>query len=393
MAETETARAHRWQRRTRAAATECVAALLLFAVAMTETATGSHWVGPRWLTGITLAAVTLPLAVLADWPEAVVGWVFGVMVVWSAIAGTSASIAVFFALLVASFGAGYHVERRRVLFLAAAAVTCGVFALRARGDQNPGDYAFTFGLMTAAYVFGALLRSRAKLAVAEADRADRAEEQQQLVTQVALADERARIAREMHDVVAHAVSVIVVQSVAGRTVVATDTAEASRAFDTIEHTGQQALAELRRLLGVLRTADESALLAPQPTLARVDELVSRAEAAGLRASLAVTGTPRALPPAVDVSAYRIIQEALTNALKHAGPTNVTIDVAYTGDAVRLRVADDGGAGSPVTRRQGEGGHGIVGMRERAALCGGTLSAAPRPGGGFVVSAELPSECA
>jgi signal transduction histidine kinase len=201
----------------------------------------------------------------------------------------------------------------------------------------------------------------------------------------AVLEERTRIARELHDVVAHAISVIVLQARGARHALESDRDDARNAVDAIEHTASQALREMRRLLGLLRADDAEVALAPQPSLANLDALVTHVRDAGLPVEVRFEGTARELAPAVDLSAYRIVQEALTNALKHAGPAQARVVVRYGDDAVELEVADTG-AGSV----NGEGGgHGLAGMRERVALFGGQLESGPRDDGGFAVRARLP----
>jgi signal transduction histidine kinase len=199
-----------------------------------------------------------------------------------------------------------------------------------------------------------------------------------------VAEEQARIARELHDVIAHNVSVIVVQAAAADDVFDVDPARAREALRSIEATGREAMGELRRLLGGVRAADES--YRPQPGLGRLDELVEQVRAGGLTVTVRVDGTPRPLAPGVDLSAFRIVQEALTNTLRHAAASRADVTVRYGPEAIDLEVRDDGiGGGAPA--RDGSG-HGLLGMRERAALTGGTLAAGPAPGGGFVVRARL-----
>lgn len=203
----------------------------------------------------------------------------------------------------------------------------------------------------------------------------------------AIAEERTRIARELHDVVAHRVSIMTVQAGAARTVAASDPHQAAQAMHAVEQAGRQALDELRHLLGVLRPAADGPALAPQPGLDDVRGLVERFRAAGLQVSLSIEGTPVDLPARVEVSSYRIVQESLTNALRHAGPgTRARVSIACREDGVDVTVSDDGhaGGGAPGS------GHGIIGMRERAQLLGGDLEAAARPGGGFRVRAHLPN---
>ncbi len=363
----------------------------LFAVSVGEIVSTHHWRGWPPLAVAAAGLITLPLVVARRWPVPVVATVLASTAVFSSLTRTPQSIGVFFALLGASFTAGLRIDQRRVILLGAAAVTSVVAALRTQPDSSPGDYSFTFGLMVGAYLLGALARSRTQLAGAESARADRAEERHVLMTQVALQDERARIARELHDVIAHAVSVIVVQSVGGRAMLARDPDQAAGAFAVIESTGQDALREMRRLLGVLRTADESALLEPQPTLSQLGELIDRAASAGLNAKVTIVGDPVPLPAAVELSTYRIVQEALTNALKHSGPCEVSVELRYEADCVRTRIANSGGSsGRQRAGVVGGSGHGLTGMRERAALCGGVVTAEPHQDGSFVVTAALPT---
>jgi signal transduction histidine kinase len=201
----------------------------------------------------------------------------------------------------------------------------------------------------------------------------------------ALADERLRIAQELHDVVAHSMGVIAVQAGVGAHVIDTDPPEAKKSLDAISTTSRATLTEIRRLLGVLR-ADGDAGYEPAPGLADLDRLVTDLDGAGLAVDVQFEGDRHDLPPGVDLTAYRIVQEALTNVLKHAGPAAATVTVGYEPDAVRIEVVDDGRG---VNGRASGGGHGLVGMRERVAVYGGTLETGPRVGGGFRVAARLP----
>jgi signal transduction histidine kinase len=199
----------------------------------------------------------------------------------------------------------------------------------------------------------------------------------------ALVAERARIARELHDIVAHHLSVVVLQAAGAQA----SAKPAPQALAKIERSGREALTEMRRLLGVLREPAEGAALAPQPGMAELAALAEGVRAAGLPVRLAIDGGTAALPAAVDVSAYRIVQEALTNVLKHAGPASADVTVGCVDGAVVIEVTDDGVGGAAAD--PSAGGHGLVGMRERAAMFGGELLAGPQPGGGFAVRARLP----
>jgi signal transduction histidine kinase len=205
-----------------------------------------------------------------------------------------------------------------------------------------------------------------------------------------VAEERARIAGELHDVVAHAVSVMIVQAGAARRIVRTDRDRAREALGSIEATGREALDEMRRVLGVLRRGDEDIALVPQPGLERVGELVARARERGLTVTLEVTGEPAHLAAGPDLAAYRVLEEGLANAGRHAGPAQVRVEVRYAEGDVELVVRDDGQG--PRRPRAGAGaGLGLVSLRERLSLYGGTLDAGRRRGGGFVLRARLPHE--
>ncbi|MFN3865456.1 MAG: sensor histidine kinase [Demequina sp.] len=204
---------------------------------------------------------------------------------------------------------------------------------------------------------------------------------------LAAADERARIAREMHDVVAHTLSVVVAQADGGRFAGAQDPAVAHRALETIAEVGRSALAEMRAMLGLLRDTDSTVALGPQPSLADIPTLVASTREGGLDVSYVTTGTPRPLPIGAGLAMYRIVQEALTNVRKHAGPNpSVYVQLTWEADAAVVAVGDDGRGAA--ARRDGNG-LGIAGMRERVGVFGGALTAGPRAGGGFLVRARLP----
>jgi signal transduction histidine kinase len=201
----------------------------------------------------------------------------------------------------------------------------------------------------------------------------------------AVAEERSRISRELHDVVAHSVSVMVVQSQAAQRLLEGEQRNARQALESIETTGRQALTEMRRLLGILRRTDAELALAPQPGLEHLDALIEQTREAGLPVELSVEGDVGSLPPGVDLTAYRIVQEALTNTLKHAGPAHARVTIRRRDDGMELEVADDGAASG-----KGDGsGQGLIGMRERVALYGGALESGRRDGGGYIVRARLP----
>jgi signal transduction histidine kinase len=317
------------------------------------------------------------------------------------------------AMVVGLYTVAAHRPRRQSVATAVAflvgLVVYGVIAERmyptGAAELSAQDWVFSLLQFATAWFLGDLQRRRlAYTAKLEALNAQLAGEQK-LRARWAVAEERGRIARELHDVVAHSVSVMVVQAGAARRSVTANPDQATAALTQIESTGRQALAEMRRLLGLLRDGqDGTAALTPQPSLAHLDSLLAAAREAGLPVELTVEGEPRQLPAGIDLSAYRIVQEALTNSLKHAGPARATVRVRYGAKALDVQVWDDGrgaaddgdnGLESASGRRQTDSdrrsraGHGLIGMRERVALFGGALEVGSRPGGGFLVAARLP----
>jgi signal transduction histidine kinase len=220
------------------------------------------------------------------------------------------------------------------------------------------------------------------------ERSIRLERERELSMRVARADERQRIARELHDVVAHSVSVMVVQAGAARMMLTRQPSEAAESLQAVESSGREALTELRNMLGLLTEVEAQPELAPQPGLEQLDALVARVNQAGLPVDVRVEGCrPRDLSPGLDLTAYRIVQEALTNTLKHASGSKAEVHIEYGEHDLRVEVVDSGG-GTRLTERGGSG-RGLLGMRERVALYGGQLDAGQRPGGGFAVRASLP----
>jgi signal transduction histidine kinase len=242
------------------------------------------------------------------------------------------------------------------------------------------------------WVVGDSMRYRRAYYASLEDRAARLEAERDAQAQIAAAAERARIARELHDVIAHNVSVMVVQADGASYALDADPARAREALAAISATGRQALAEMRRLLGVLRREADSAssVRAPQPGIGELGELLDQARGAGLPVSFTVEGDPQPLPGGVALAAYRIVQESLTNTRKHAGPvTSAAVLLRYSPDTVVLTISDDGWGDLGGTVLPGAPGHGMTGMRERVAIYGGSVTAGPRPGGGFEVVATLP----
>ncbi|GAA3186103.1 MULTISPECIES: sensor histidine kinase [Streptomyces] len=246
-----------------------------------------------------------------------------------------------------------------------------------------------------AWVLGDSIRTRRAYFAQLEERAARLEKEREAQAKVAVAAERARIARELHDVVAHNVSVMVVQADGAAYVLDAAPDQAKKALETISSTGRQALAEMRRLLGVLRTGEhqEAGEYVPQPDVQQIEDLVEQCRGSGLPVDFRIEGTPRPLPSGVELTAYRIVQEALTNTRKHGGPNaGASVRLVYFDDGLGLLVEDDG-KGAPHELYEEGGfdgqGHGLIGMRERVGMVGGTLDAGPRPGGGFRISVLLP----
>ena len=242
------------------------------------------------------------------------------------------------------------------------------------------------GISFACWILGDSMRYRRGYYAALEDRAARLEAERHAEAKVAAAAERARIARELHDVVAHHVSVMVVQADGAGYVLQSDPDRAATALAAVSATGRQALTELRRLLGVLRSTDQQAELAPLPGLGELRELLDQARTAGLEVSYILTGEPRELPEGAELAAYRVVQESLTNTRKHAGlAASAAVTLQYEHDGLIVQVTDDGIAAPS----SGPAGHGLTGMRERIEMYGGTVWAGPLPDGGFLVRAWLP----
>ena len=290
--------------------------------------------------------------------------------------GGRSTEAITFFLLLAVYSAAAHTTGRGALL--AGAMTLGIYVSNLlSGSISPELVVFLALLLGLPWVAGRAMRGWRL--------SEHSLEQERTRMAAAIAEERARIARELHDVVAHSISVMVLQARGGRRVFQSDPADARQAFAIIERTGHQALEEMRRLLGMLRQSDEGLPLAPQPSLGDLASLVEQVRAAGLPVQVAIEGEARELPAGVDLSAYRIVQEALTNALLHAGPASARILVRYRPDDLELEITDDG-----VGTGDGSGpGYGLIGMRERVSVYGGELEAGPRPEGGFALHARLP----
>ena len=280
---------------------------------------------------------------------------------------------------------GMYSERSKAV--AGLVVVEGIALVVGHNDptQQPGDYVWLAILFAVAWTVGFGLGGKFREVDEAKEQAARAEREREERARLAVADERARIARELHDVVGHSVSVMTVQASAVRRLLEPDQEKEREALLVVERTGREALAEMRRMVGVLRRPEEAPALAPQPSLEQLDRLVEQAREAGLPVELRVEGAPLQLAAGVDLTAYRLDQEGLTNALKHARAGHAEVLVRYSDGHVELTVSDDGtgdGGGD-------KGGHGLVGMRERVSVYGGELEAGPRREGGYRLRAKLP----
>jgi signal transduction histidine kinase len=298
------------------------------------------------------------------------------------------SFAGFLAAIASAFLLGSLADRRQAFIGLAITFAALVVIVGNDPQRSAGDFIFIPLVFGIAWLTGYGLTRRLEQAHAAEERAQRLELRREAEAREAVADERARIARELHDVVGHAVSVMTVQASGVRRLLNPEQDREREALMIVEQTGREALAEMRRLVGVLRRPEEAPALAPQPSLQFLDRLVEQAREAGLPVDVRIEGEAKELPAGVDLTAYRLVQEALTNAIKHAQATSAEVFVRYEDGAVELQVVDDGRGASDGTSESG--GHGLVGMRERVTVYGGELEAGPRPEGGFALKARLPT---
>jgi signal transduction histidine kinase len=349
--------------------------------------------GPPVVQTLGALLMIVPLGWRRRYPvEVAMCAVAGAAVEWPWLRSTGQlSFEAFIVVLLVFYSVGAHAELRRglrALALVVVVIMAADIADSVAGNHEPFENAGLYPLLAVAWAAGNALRRHGARERALEARAAELEHEREEKVRVAAAEERARIARELHDVVAHSVSVMVVQVGGARGILDSEPETARETLRSAEQTGRQALAEMRRMLGILRAPDDGRELTPQPSLGHVDVLIDNARAAGLSVELHTEGRPHALAPGLELAAYRIVQEALTNAVKHAGPAHAEVMLRYAGDQLEIEVCDDGRGPTP----EGEDpGHGLVGMRERVALYGGALSAGRRNGGGFAVRARLPLE--
>jgi signal transduction histidine kinase len=382
---------------------DIVLALVLAAVTLADIATTSrscHCLSEwdiRW-SALFMLTETLPLALRRRYP-------FGVMTVVgiSAIAydllpiPPQPSTAIFGILLAVYTVSAY--ARRPLAYAAAVVVGVALVVLNLPGvgdEENFASLVNQFVLLGGAWIVGENTRYRHRQADLLRERAVSTEREQLERERIAALEERARLAREIHDVIAHSVSVIAVQAGAARAVAEQRPDRAREALGAIEEVSRQTMTELRRTLGALRGPGDDTAMQPAPGLDELDDLVAQVRQAGVDVEVSTVGEPCDLPSGVDLSAYRIVQEALTNAVKHAGPTTARVRISYEPGWLELVVSDDGPSETGTPRPalsgdgSGDGGHGLLGIRERVAILGGTFEAGPS-GSGFEVRARLPLE--
>ncbi|MBV9337659.1 MAG: hypothetical protein JO243_17375 [Solirubrobacterales bacterium] len=340
-------------------------------------------------TAIEVVLVAAAIAVRRPAPVAAAGLVLATVVFDRATGGGLGRTGVGWAAVVlVGYSAGAHAGRREgpvALGLLLASMTIVYVDLLGEKGTAPSEWLWELAFATAPYAVGRLLRARRRLHAELEDRALALAHERAQREHLAVGIERARIARELHDVAAHSLSVMVVQAGAARSVLDAAPDAAAEALEAIAMTGRHTMADLGRLLGFLTTEDTSSL----GGISRIGDLVAQARQAGLPTEVRITGTARQLPSDVDLAAYRIVQEGLTNALKHAGGASTQVLVAYDDAAVRIEVADDGHSRIRHPLASSGAGQGLQGMRERVAMAGGELSAGRRPDGGWAVVARLP----
>lgn len=351
-----------------------------------------HGSGALAVLMVLAVLIGMPLTWRRRAPVTALGVVLAATAVSGAVAGqlgnAQGPVTPFLAVLLAVFSFGAYASGRRVLAGGVILAAClGALVIDGRVSGRGTDYGFwvAAGIF---WVMGLLFRQRL-LRVAELqEHAGRLQQEQAEKARWAVIEERSRIARELHDVISHSVSVMVIQAGAARHTLDPADAEMRQSLQAIETAGREALAELRRLLGVLRRPDDEPALSPVPGLARVGVLLEQIREAGLPTQLHVEGEPAGVAPGVDLTAYRIIQEALTNSLRHAGAARAQVTIRYRPHELDLEIADDGSGSGSAARADGTG-NGLAGMRERVALYGGTLDTGPGETG-FTVRARLPT---
>jgi signal transduction histidine kinase len=349
-----------------------------------------HSIPDRSYATLAGAALASAVALRRRWPLSAVSVVLVLMtvrMVFGERGGLSNAAGVQVGVVLLFYGLGaFAPGRRSVWMLAAAVVITSLNQVTKPGGGVAAVFPMEAFAVLMPYALGRVVRARAARELASRDAAERLDAELVTSARAAAHDERSRIAREVHDVIGHSVSVMVIQAGGARLVMGEEPDRAEESLRCVERAGHEALVELRNLLGSLGDGDPHAL-APQPGLRDISPLLAHAQASGVSVNVCVDGPPVPVPPALDLCAYRIVQEALTNAIKHAAPANASVNVRWRESVLELEISDDGRH-----RRSGKrttGGHGIAGMRERVALHSGSFEASAQPNGGFTVRAHLP----
>ena len=368
-------------------ALDAALAALLTVAAVAEVTVGGY--GP--VTAVFAAMVTIALNWRRTHPLIVIAigagaWTVPILL---GLVPSEAALTPLVALLIAVYSVARHAPARQAVIGALVALAASLASDLRMAHPGVGDFGFTAILISWPWFAGYALRSHALANSALADRAALLEAERDAKALAAVAAERGRLARELHDIIAHCVSVMVVQAGAAEEIIDRQPDRAREALRAVGTSGRAALADLRTLLGLLRDGELAPALAPQPGIGDLGTLAAQVRAAGLPVHLSVEGEPYDLPPGIGLAVFRIVQEGLTNTLKHAGAAQATVVVRYLPGSLQVSVTDDG-RGISDAGQEGTG-HGVPGMRERVSLYGGELQAGPLPGSGYQLLARLPAE--
>lgn len=370
-----------------------VMALLVLVACEIELALRDQIDGEAWVNAVAIAGVATALAWRRIHPLFVAPVMLGFLIWHEALGGDvlENSVIVLIAVPLATYAMGSCLDRPRALAGFGASLVLMWVLVTISMDRSLVDFVTSLVLVGGPFLVGRIVNARVALNRELRAKAARLEREREERAKLAVAEERARISREMHDVVTHNVSVMVVQASAARRMLDHDPDRAREALTSVERTGREALSEMRRMLEMLRGEDEDLELQPQPSIDEIGGLLERARAAGLDVELEVEGDRRRVQSSVDLSCFRIVQEALRNTIEHAGARRAKVRLRYGSDAVEVDVTDDGrGVAAPPDGVNGHG-HGLVAMRERVSMLGGSLQTGYRADGGFEVRATLPLE--
>lgn len=359
-------------------------AVMLTFVTQVELLLADRIEGPIAVQSISFAAMTLSVAWRRTMPLLAAALVSAGLIAQT-LAGEAEVVGGFIAFLVVTYSVASYADLRNAL-LGGLFVLIGLSTFPLVNDINFADEVGNLAIIVGTWTLGRAVRSRQIRAVEAEDRVVAIEREREEKMRAVVAEERGRIARELHDIVAHGVSVMVLQAGAARQTLDRDPGKVRELLETVEHMGRQALDEMHRLLSVLRRSDDDLAVTPPLKLAAIERLIDDVRGTGLAVELRIEGEQRPLAPGLEVSAYRIVQEALTNTIRHAQASSVQVVLRYDPDALELTIGDNG-TGS--TDDRNSGGHGLIGMKERAELFDGSVNAGPGEPNGWVVTARLP----